>query len=214
MDWTTPDITALVYAALEEDLGGSRDSAGDLTSAAVVPVGVTCRATIFAKQTLVLAGLPLAQRVFQSVNSKIVCEPLAKEGATLAPGTAVLRIDGCARSILSAERTALNFLAHLSGVATFTRKFVDAVAGTSARIRDTRKTTPLQRVLEKYAVRVGGGTNHRFGLYDAILIKENHVALAGGLRGRSLSGKLPLTKRSSPQMSTRRCKSTWKCGMK
>ena len=181
MDWKHPDLTALVAAALEEDLGGMHDSSGDLTAVATAPIGSTARGTIYAKQRAIVAGLPLVARVFQTVDARLECELLAVEGAQVEPGKPVFRAAGNARSILSGERTALNFLAHLSGVATFTRQFVQAVSGTRARVRDTRKTTPLHRALEKYAVLAGGGVNHRFGLHDAILIKENHVAIAGGI---------------------------------
>ncbi len=181
MDWKTPDISSLIAAALEEDLGGQRDSGGDLTGIACVPADAEARATIFAKQTAVVAGLPLVSQVFQSLRSSMQCEILAMEGEEVSSGRAVFRVAGSARAILSGERTALNFLCHLSGVATLTRKFVKQTEGTRARIRDTRKTTPLHRALEKYAVAAGGGANHRFGLYDAILIKENHAAMAGGI---------------------------------
>jgi nicotinate-nucleotide pyrophosphorylase (carboxylating) len=130
----------------------------------------------------VLAGLPLAAGVFGALNQKLRLEMKFPEGASVPPGATVALLHGRAGSILSGERTALNFLAHLSGIATLTRRFVEAIAGTRAQIRDTRKTTPLLRRLEKYAVRMGGGSNHRFGLFDAILIKENHIALAGGVR--------------------------------
>jgi len=181
MDWKTPDLTSLVVAALEEDLGGMTDTSGDLTSFACAPADAMARAAIHAKQSAVVAGLPLVARVFQTMSNRLECEILAAEGSEVPPGKIVFRVSGPARAILSAERTALNFLAHLSGVATLTRKFVNAVQGTRARIRDTRKTTPMHRLLEKYAVLAGGGTNHRFGLYDAILIKENHAAIAGGI---------------------------------
>lgn len=181
MDWKNPDITALITAALEEDLGGKRDASGDITAVATVAADSQARASIFAKQPAVVAGLPLIARVFTTLDSRLACEALAVEGEEVKPGRAVFRVAGATRSILAAERTALNFLAHLSGVATTTRQFVGAIAGTRARIRDTRKTTPLHRALEKYAVTAGGGANHRFGLYDAMLIKENHIAAAGGV---------------------------------
>jgi nicotinate-nucleotide pyrophosphorylase (carboxylating) len=176
LDWDAPEITALVRAALDEDLG-----AGDLTALSLVPSGSKAKARILAKQDVVLAGLPLAARVFAAADRHVRWEPQFQEGAGAPAGGVVALLEGPTRGILTAERTALNFLAHLSGIATLTRRFVEAVAGTSARIRDTRKTTPLLRQLEKYAVRMGGGTNHRFGLYDAILIKENHIAMAGGV---------------------------------
>ncbi len=176
IDWDAPEIAALIRAALEEDLG-----ARDVTTQALVPADARAQAQIVAKRDLVLAGLPLVERVFQARDENVQCEAKCEEGARVPAGSRVALIRGRARSILSAERTALNFLAHLSGVATETRRYVEAVAGTLARIRDTRKTLPSLRALEKYAVRVGGGSNHRLGLFDAILIKENHIALAGSV---------------------------------
>jgi nicotinate-nucleotide pyrophosphorylase (carboxylating) len=126
--------------------------------------------------------LPLADRVFRALDANMVFSTLKPEGAVASSGDPLAAISGSAAAVLSGERTALNFLARLCGIATLTRKFVDALAGTRTRIRDTRKTTPMLRALEKYAVRVAGGVNHRFGLYDAILIKENHIALAGGVK--------------------------------
>ncbi len=183
MNWDAAEIATLVRAALDEDLGYGRTARpGDVTSLGTVAADATGRARIVAKQDLVVAGLPLAERVFCALDSQLTVHAEAQEGAAVRAGAEVLRIKGNARAILSAERTALNFLAHLSGIATLTRRFVEAIAGTRARIRDTRKTTPLLRALEKHAVRCGGGTNHRFGLFDAVLIKENHVAAAGGVR--------------------------------
>jgi nicotinate-nucleotide pyrophosphorylase (carboxylating) len=126
--------------------------------------------------------LPIAERVFRALDTHIVFTALTQEGAAVRKGETLAELSGSAAAVLSGERTALNFLARLCGIATLARKFVDALAGTRAQIRDTRKTTPLLRALEKYAVRTGGGANHRFGLYDAILIKENHIALAGGVK--------------------------------
>jgi nicotinate-nucleotide pyrophosphorylase (carboxylating) len=189
LDWAAPEIVRLVRAALEEDLGG-----GDRTAQAIVAAEAAARARIGAKQPLVLAGLPLAERVFRELDSAIRIDARAAEGANVAAAETIAEIAGRARAILSGERTALNFLAHLSGVATLTRQFVQAIAGTRARLRDTRKTTPLLRRLEKYAVRLGGGTNHRFGLDDGILVKENHVALAGSVReavSRALAAREP-----------------------
>lgn len=198
MDWNAPQLTSLIVAALKEDLGGHQDASGDLTALACVLSEAQAHATIYARQVAVVAGLPLVEQVFRSVLAALQCEVLAKEGEQVASGQPVFRVSGCARSILSAERTALNFLAHLSGIATLTRRFVHEIEGTRARIRDTRKTTPLLRALEKYAVRVGGGANHRFGLYDAILIKENHIAAAGSV-GESVRRALELA--SSPSQS-------------
>ncbi|HJY85768.1 MAG TPA: carboxylating nicotinate-nucleotide diphosphorylase [Candidatus Acidoferrales bacterium] len=177
LNWDAPEIAQLIRAALDEDLG----AAGDRTVQGIVEPRSRARARIEAKQPLVLAGLPLAAGVFGALDQKLHFEAKVRDGASVPPGATVASLHGYARSILSGERTALNFLAHLSGIATLTRRFVEEVAGTRAQIRDTRKTTPLLRMLEKYAVRVGGGSNHRFGLFDAILIKENHIALAGGV---------------------------------
>ena len=178
-------IEELVGRALAEDVG-----AGDLTSAAVVPDGAVARARIEQRAPGVIAGLDLAAAVFRRVDSGLAFEPLAAEGEWREPG-ALARVEGSARSILTGERVALNFLGRLSGVATMTARFVRAVNGTGARILDTRKTTPGLRELEKRAVRLGGGTNHRAGLHDAILVKENHATVAGGVAEatrRALSG--------------------------
>ncbi len=177
IDWDAPILVTMVRAALEEDLG----PAGDITTNSIVPPEAVARARLLARQPAVLAGLPLAERTFRALDGRVQFQPRYADGHAVAAGETVAELAGPARAILSAERTALNFLAHLSGIATLTRRFVEAIAGTPARIRDTRKTTPLLRQLEKYAVRVGGGSNHRFGLYDAVLIKENHIALAGSL---------------------------------
>ena len=175
-DWDAPSVAALVRATLDEDIGR-----GDLTTLATVPPNVLARARIIAKQDLVLAGLPLAERVFRVLDPAIRATSNFAESAQVPRGSEIAQIEGHAAAILTGERTALNFLAHLCGIATLTRRFVEAIAGTRASIRDSRKTTPLLRALEKYAVRAGGGSNHRFGLFDAILLKENHIALAGGI---------------------------------
>lgn len=177
MNWDSPQIATLIHAALQEDIGK-----GDATVAAIVSPASGARAGIIAKQELVVAGLPLAERIFRALDGNVVFAAGKQEGEAARTGETLATITGTAAAILTGERTALNFLARLCGIATLTRKFVDALAGTRTRIRDTRKTTPLLRALEKYAVRVGGGANHRFGLYDAILIKENHIALAGGVK--------------------------------
>ncbi len=182
MNWDTEKFAALVRNALAEDLVESAGLAAvDHTAYSIVAPHATASARIVAKQNLVLAGLPLAERVFRRLDAAIRVEKKFEEGEQVPIGAVVAQIHGHARAILAGERTALNFLAHLSGVATYTRQFVDAIAGSKARIRDTRKTTPLYRAAEKYAVRLGGGLNHRFGLYDAMLIKENHIALAGSV---------------------------------
>jgi nicotinate-nucleotide pyrophosphorylase (carboxylating) len=140
------------------------------------------RARILARAPLVCAGLPIVERVFRVLDPAMQIEFRAKDGDLIEKHREVMRLKGRARAILTGERTALNFLAHLSGIATLTRRFVEQLKGTKAKIRDTRKTTPGLRMFEKYAVRMGGGTNHRFGLYDAILLKENHITLSGGVK--------------------------------
>jgi len=177
MDWNSPYIADLVRRALEEDIGS-----GDATTLAVVPAQASARAHILARQTLVCAGLPLAEKVFRALDPEIEVTCPHNDGSFVEPGAEIVRIKGNARAILTGERTALNFLAHLCGIATLTRRFVEQLSGTKTRIRDTRKTTPGLRALEKYAVKTGGGTNHRIGLYDAILLKENHIAVAGGIK--------------------------------
>jgi nicotinate-nucleotide pyrophosphorylase (carboxylating) len=182
ISWDSPAMRALVQGALREDLGGDLlEQSGDHTANAIAAPDATARARIIAKQNLVLAGAPVVIRVFRHLDPGTRIEVAYEEGARVRAGECVARMEGKARAILSGERTALNFLAHLSGIATLTRQFVDAIEGTRAKIRDTRKTTPLHRAIEKYAARVGGGVNHRFGLYDAILIKENHIAIAGSV---------------------------------
>src|ERR1700736_5949667 len=177
MNWHSDEIEGLVRRALAEDVG-----AGDATTAAIVPKGAPAKATILARQTLVCAGLPLAESVFRSLDLKMRIGCLHNDGSFVEAGAELIELAGEAQAILTGERTALNFLAHLCGIATLTRRFVEQLAGTHARIRDTRKTTPGLRALEKYAVKCGGGTNQRFGLFDAILIKENHIAIAGGVK--------------------------------
>ncbi len=170
------DLTALVRRALEEDIGS-----GDVTTAATVPASARGRALIIQKAPGVIYGLAAAETAFTLLDAAARCERLAQEGAWREQGGEVLAIHASARALLSAERTALNFLAHLSGIATAAALAVRAVQGTSARVLDTRKTTPGLRALEKEAVAAGGAANHRAGLYDAILIKENHIAAAGSI---------------------------------
>ncbi len=176
----TPSVERLVELALEEDLGR-----GDATSRAIVlEPETTARAKILAKRPCVVCGLALAEFVFSRVDPAVLLEPLVPEGAHVDQGTEVAAVAGPARSILAAERTALNFLMRLSGIATLTRQYVDALrkAGATARLTDTRKTTPGWRLLEKYAVATGGAANHRMDLASGILIKENHVAVCGSVR--------------------------------
>ena len=166
----------LVKYALSEDVG-----TGDITSLNTIKSGINARAVIVAKESGVIAGLDVARLTFREADAALKFRPLARDGDAIAPGVAVAQVVGDAGSILKAERTALNFLQRLSGVATLTRRFVDQVAGTGTRILDTRKTTPGLRFLEKYAVRVGGGENHRLALWDMYLVKDNHIRAAGGL---------------------------------
>ncbi|MCT8998889.1 carboxylating nicotinate-nucleotide diphosphorylase [Chelativorans intermedius] len=171
-------IEPVVRTALLEDLG----RAGDLTSDAVVPPQLRASMTLSARQAGVIAGLDAAALAFRLVDPSIGMEVVRPDGARVAAGEVVATVAGPARGLLAGERTALNLLCHLSGIATATRAIVEAVEGQRARIVCTRKTTPGLRALEKYAVRAGGGANHRFGLDDAILIKDNHIALAGGIK--------------------------------
>jgi len=171
-------VEPIVRAALLEDLG----RAGDITTDAIVPPEATVEAVIAARQPGVVAGLDAGLLAFELVDPTLRIEQLCDDGARISRGETVARISGRARGVLGAERTALNFLCRMSGVATATRGLVDAITGYNAKIVCTRKTTPGLRALEKQAVRLGGGANHRFGLDDAMLIKDNHIALAGGVR--------------------------------
>ncbi|THD71248.1 MAG: carboxylating nicotinate-nucleotide diphosphorylase [Bradyrhizobium sp.] len=171
-------IDEAVHRALEEDLG----RAGDVTSIATIPEETHAHAVLIARQAGVIAGLPLAVATFQRLSQDISIEAHSRDGGAVAAGVHVLTISGPARAVLAGERTALNFVGRLSGVATLTADYVRHTTGTKLRICCTRKTTPGLRALEKYAVRCGGGFNHRFGLDDAILIKDNHIAVAGGVR--------------------------------
>lgn len=175
-----PDLLTepVVRAALAEDLG----RAGDLTSQACIPEDARLEVVWAARRAGVLAGLDCARLALSALAPDARFEVLARDGDALSPGQVLARAEGPARAVLASERTGLNLMGRLSGVATLTRAYVDAVAGTGVRITDTRKTTPGLRQLEKYAVRCGGGVNHRFGLDDAILIKDNHVAACGGIR--------------------------------
>lgn len=184
-------IDQAVSRALDEDLG----RAGDVTSIATIPESTIAHAVMVARQPGRIAGLPLAASTLQKLAPDIRIEAHARDGATVDAGSTLLTISGPARAVLSAERTALNFVGRLSGIATLTAEYVKRTEGTKARICCTRKTTPGLRALEKYAVRCGGGFNHRFGLDDAILIKDNHIAVAGGIgavleRARGHAGHL------------------------
>ena len=162
---------------LAEDVGS-----GDLTSEALLPEGAVTAGIIHAKDTGILCGVEVARQVFRVLDPSLTFEALAKDGDKLEPGTLIAKVTGSARSILTGERLALNLLQHLSGIATRTKKLADLAKPYGTRVVDTRKTTPGLRLLEKYAVRAGGGHNHRLGLYDAILIKDNHIAVAGGVK--------------------------------
>jgi nicotinate-nucleotide pyrophosphorylase (carboxylating) len=171
-------IEEAVTRALAEDFG----RAGDVTSTATVPIELSGRAVVVAREAGVICGLPLVEAAFRRLGADVKLDSHARDGETFAAKAVLMRVEGNARALLGAERTALNFLGHLSGIATATAAFVRLIAGTRARVCCTRKTTPGLRALQKYAVRCGGGFNHRFGLDDAILIKDNHIAVAGGIR--------------------------------
>ncbi|RME37314.1 MAG: carboxylating nicotinate-nucleotide diphosphorylase [Deltaproteobacteria bacterium] len=170
------EIRRLVQQALHEDIG-----LGDITTQATIEPGTQARAELVAKEDFVLAGIDVAREVFVQLDPRVAFEALKQDGQKVARGDVLAWIKGEAAVLLQGERVALNLLQRMCGVATLTRRFVDAVAGTRAKIGDTRKTTPGLRAVEKYAVRVGGGCNHRTALYDGVLIKENHIAAAGGI---------------------------------
>ncbi len=175
----------LIETAIGEDLG----SAGDITTAAVVPHGATATASLNARVEGRLAGLEVAAEVFRFVDPSVTFRGLFDDGADVAAGSTLAEIAGPASSILIGERTALNLLGRMCGIATLTRSVVQAVSGTGVAVAETRKTTPGLRALEKYAVRMGGGANHRFGLDDAVMIKDNHIAVAGGVRAAVASAR-------------------------
>lgn len=176
LDWRAPEVTSILEQALAEDIGS-----GDLTTEGVLPEPVAGRGSFVANEVTLVAGLPMVARVFELLDRNTSFLAFVPEGTTVSRGRRVAEVRGDARSLLKAERVALNFLQRLSGIATLTRRYVNRIEGTKAKILDTRKTTPNLRVLERYAVRVGGGFNHRMGLYEAILIKENHAGLVGGV---------------------------------
>jgi len=170
-------LNEIIERALQEDIG-----TGDLTTLSVVPANIFARCVFLVKEEGVVAGLPVAARVLKRLDPEVEFRHRVKEGARVAAGTVLAEAVGRARAILSGERVALNFLRHLSGIATRTARMVDLIKGLRAVVVDTRKTTPGLRALEKYAVRVGGGKNHRFGLYDGVLIKDNHIRIAGSVK--------------------------------
>ena len=186
---SSSQIRDIVKRALAEDIGS-----GDVTSKAI-PSSKTCKGKIISKASGIIAGLCIAELVFETVDKKVKVKVKVKDGAKVFPGRVLAEVSGPARSILTAERTSLNFLQRMSGIATLTRQFVDKVKGTKTRILATRKTAPGMRALDKYAVEVGGGLPHRMGLFDAILIKENHVDIAGGVKRA-----IELARRNSPPM--------------
>jgi len=172
------DVAEFVRATLAEDLG---PSGRDVTSESVIPVDMHFAGVMDSRDAIIVAGLPIAAAFFRHLDPDIEFEMLAADGQSVGAGTDLMRIRGKARAMLTAERSALNTVQHLSGIATLTRRYVDAIAGTGCTLLDTRKTIPGLRVLEKYATRMGGATNHRMGLWDAAMIKDNHVAVAGGV---------------------------------
>jgi nicotinate-nucleotide pyrophosphorylase (carboxylating) len=170
------EIISCIKRALEEDIGNS-----DATTNSIVPETATLKGKIIAKQSGVVAGLEIAKAVFLELNEEVMFEQLVTDGSEVQDRTVIATVQGSARALLTAERTALNFLGRMSGIATLTRQFVKAVSGTDAQILDTRKTAPGLRTLDKKAVKLGGGKNHRFGLFDMILIKDNHIDFAGSI---------------------------------
>ncbi|MBB4609362.1 carboxylating nicotinate-nucleotide diphosphorylase [Sphingomonas yabuuchiae] len=171
------DLGAFVTATLAEDLGPG----GDITSAAVIPAEARFIGTMASRDAITVAGLPIAEAFFRHLDADVVIERLVEDGTSVPAGTDLLRLSGKARAMLTAERSALNTVQHLSGIATMTAAYVAAIQGTGATLLDTRKTIPGLRLLEKYATRMGGAQNHRMGLWDAAMIKDNHVAVAGGI---------------------------------
>ena len=171
------DLDAFVRSTLAEDLG----EGGDITSAAVIPADARFEGVMDSRDAIVVAGLPIAEAFFRALDPEVRIERLVEDGTKVTSGAHLMRLGGRARAMLTAERSALNTVQHLSGIATMTRGYVDAIAGTGAILLDTRKTIPGLRVLEKYATRMGGAQNHRMRLDDAAMIKDNHVAVAGGV---------------------------------
>jgi len=180
MSFTLPqfDLTAFITATLAEDLG---PTGRDVTSESVIPADARFSGVMDSRDAIIVAGLPIAVAFFRHLDPAMAIEMLVEDGASVPKGSDLLRLSGNARAMLTAERSALNTVQHLSGIATMTRTYVEAIAGTGCTLLDTRKTIPGLRVLEKYATRMGGATNHRMGLWDAAMIKDNHVAVAGGV---------------------------------
>jgi len=193
VDFDVDDCQRVITAALAEDLGNA-GLAGDLTSAATIPPAARFHGVMRVRHDMVVAGLPVAELAFRRLCPEMVFEPLVEDGMSVAADTVLARLEGDALPLLAAERTALNLLQFLSGIATQTRTYVDQLRGTTCVLLDTRKTVPGLRLLSKYAARCGGASNHRLGLYDAILIKDNHIAVCGGVlmavrRARAMGGK-------------------------
>ena len=195
MKLNVAEIRQAVRAALAEDIGG-----GDATTLATVPVNLTARAVMRAREPLVVAGLDFAEAAFRELSPKIKIEKRSRDGQRIVTGKILLKISGPAHAILSAERVALNFVQRLSGVATLTAQFVDAVKGTGAQILDTRKTTPGWRRFEKYAVACGGGKNYRLGLFDMILIKDNHLAALRNEKPNAIASAVQRARRKFPKL--------------
>ncbi len=170
-------ITELIRNAFSEDLGD-----GDHTSLATIPANAVGKVELLAKDSGIIAGVEVASMVFKQLDANLKIDIFIEDGYSIVPGDRILTVEGSSQSILSAERTALNFIQRMSGIATYTNKVCKIISGTDTKLLDTRKTTPYNRVVEKLAVRLGGGTNHRFGLYDMIMIKDNHVDFAGGIK--------------------------------
>jgi len=195
VELTASEIRAAVKAALAEDIGG-----GDVTTLATVPKAQTFNTVMRAREPLVVAGLDFARAAFLQLSSAVKIEYLVHDGTHVGGGDNLLRISGSARAILTAERVALNFVQHLSGVATLTAQFVAAVKGTRAQILDTRKTTPGWRRFEKYAVACGGGRNHRFGLFDMVLIKDNHLAALQNEKPNAVAAAIQRARKNYPKL--------------
>lgn len=176
VEWNEELIRKYIKLWLEEDIG-----TGDVTTMTTIPLDHRSKGIIHVKEDGIVAGLPVAKLVFADVDGDLLFEPQVEEGTSIKKGTVIAAVTGSTRSILLAERLSLNLLQRMSGIATRTRQYIDALEGLPTRLVDTRKTTPGHRLLEKYAVRVGGGHNHRFGLYDAVMIKDNHIKGAGGI---------------------------------
>ncbi len=195
MKLSAPEIRAAVRLGLAEDIGS-----GDVTTLATVPANATAKAVMRAREPLVVAGIGFAETAFRELSPKIKIERLSRDGQRIAAGKTLLKISGPARAILTAERVALNFVQRLSGVATLTSQFVEAVRGTRAKILDTRKTTPGWRRFEKYAVACGGGKNHRLGLFDMVLIKDNHLAALRDEKPNAIAAAVARARKKFPKL--------------